>query len=256
MALGEHGVDVSADLIALQRDGYVILHDLISADEIVAIKDANERHAFHKGANPFEGHLTTRVYNVVPKTRACDCLMLHPRIQALLGATLEKNYLLSNAQIINILPGETEQGLHFDGSFYRGIPRSRRNVHAAFIAAIDDFTPENGATNVVPGSHLWTDRRPTRAETIPAAMPAGSAIFFYGYTWHSGGANKTDKPRMAFTGQYCDPYLRQIENFSLEVSTEQAKQLPRRMQELIGYSLHGTFMGFVDRHHPKRLLET
>jgi ectoine hydroxylase-related dioxygenase (phytanoyl-CoA dioxygenase family) len=254
MALGEHGL--SADLHALRRDGYVILHDLIGADEIAAIKAANARFAHHKGANPFEGRLTTRVYNVIPKTRACDCLLLHPRILALLDATLEKNYLLSNAQIIDIQPGETEQGLHYDGSFYRAIPRGPRNVHAAFIAALDDFTPENGATNIVPGSHLWTDRRPTRAEAIPAVMPAGSAIFFYGYLWHSGGANRTDKPRMAFTGQYCDPYLRQIENFSLEVTPRQAKEIPERLQELIGYSLHGTFMGFVDRHHPKRLLET
>jgi ectoine hydroxylase-related dioxygenase (phytanoyl-CoA dioxygenase family) len=249
-------VDVSRDLEALEKDGYVILHDLISKDEIAAIKEANERFAYHKGANPFEGHLTTRVYNVLPKTRATDCLLLHPRVLALLDATLMKNYLLSNAQIINILPGETEQKLHFDGGFYYMPRGTKKNVHAAFIAAIDDFTAENGATNVVPGSHMWVDRRPTREETIPAVMPAGSAIFFYGTTWHSGGANKTDKPRMAFTGQYCDPYLRQIENFSLEVPPMIVRELPEKLQELIGYSLHGTFMGFVDRHHPKKVLQS
>jgi ectoine hydroxylase-related dioxygenase (phytanoyl-CoA dioxygenase family) len=245
---------VSTELERLQRDGYVILEDLVGAREIEAIRAVNERFAFHKGANPFEGLNTTRVYNVVPKTRALDCLLLHPRILALLDQTLLANYLLSNAQIINILPGEAAQGLHYDASFYR-MPRGGPDVHAAFIAALDEFTPENGATNVVPGSHRWTDRRPTREEAIPCVMKAGSAVFFYGSLWHSGGANRTDRPRLAVTGQYCDPWLRQIENFSLEVPKEIARELPARLQEMIGYSLHGTFMGFADRHHPKRMLE-
>jgi ectoine hydroxylase-related dioxygenase (phytanoyl-CoA dioxygenase family) len=163
------------------------------------------------------------------------------------------NYLLSQAQIINILPSEAAQGLHHDDAFYP-LPRPHKSVHAAFIAAIDDFTVHNGATVVVPGSHVWSDRMPTREEAVPCPMPAGSAVFFLGSLWHGGGANQTDRARLAVTGQYCDPWLRQQENFCLELTKEQARELREPIRSMVGYSIHPPFMGMVDRHHPRRTL--
>lgn len=244
---------VQAQLDALARDGYVILEGLIERAKCAEIREEALRLLDKTGANPFEGHRTQRVYAPLSKTRVIDDLIDHPRILALLDALLMPNYLLSQAQMINILPDEAAQGLHHDDAFCP-LPRPHKEVHAAFIAAIDDFTVANGATVVVPGSHTWGARQPRREEAIPCLMPAGSAVFFVGSLWHGGGANQTDRPRLAVTGQYCDPWLRQQESFLLELTREQARELREPIRSMVGYSIHPPFMGMVDRHHPRRAL--
>ena len=246
------GPEVDADYEALMRDGFVVLEGLISADEAASIKQALTPVFDHTGRNAFEGHKTQRIYNVLAKTRACDRLADHPRILALLDRIFQPNYLLSQMQAINILPGESAQALHHDDAFYP-LARPRAALGAASIWALDDFTTENGATRIVPGSHLWgADRLPDESGCIQAAMPAGSAVFFLGTTWHSGGANASDTARMAFTCQYCEPWLRQQENFLLEVPFDIVRQLSEPLQSMIGYSIHPPFMGMVNGRHPKR----
>jgi ectoine hydroxylase-related dioxygenase (phytanoyl-CoA dioxygenase family) len=246
--------DLPSQLEALARDGYIVLEDLLDREQCALIRAEVARLLDHTGANPFEGRKTQRVYAPLSKTRVIDSLIDHPRIITLLDALFMPNYLLSQAQIINILPGEAAQPLHHDDAFYH-LPRPSKAVHAAFIAAIDDFTASNGATVVVPGSHDWGDRQPTREQATPCAMAAGSAVFFLGSLWHGGGANQTDKPRLAVTGQYCQPWLRQQENFFLEIPKQQARTLRDSILRMIGYSIHPPFMGMVDRHHPRRVLD-
>lgn len=164
------------------------------------------------------------------------------------------NYLLSQAQVINILPGEAAQPLHHDDGFYR-LPRPRAPLGAATVWAIDGFTAMNGATVVIPQSHSWADRMGEVTEALPAVMPAGSVIFFLGTTWHGGGANRSDNSRLAVTCQYCEPYLRQQENFLLELDSKTVASLAPELQSLVGYSVHPPFMGMVDGKHPLRLLE-
>jgi ectoine hydroxylase-related dioxygenase (phytanoyl-CoA dioxygenase family) len=240
-------------LEALERDGYVVLEGLFDSERCAAIRSEAQRLLGKTGANPFEGHKTQRLYAPLSKTRVIDDLLAHPRILALLDAILTPNYLLSQAQLINILPGEAAQALHHDDAFCV-LPRPHRTLHAAFIAAVDEFTEENGATVVVPGSHRWGDRLPERREAIACPMPAGSAVFFLGSLWHGGGENRSARPRLAVTGQYCDPWIRQHENFFLELTPDQARELHEPLRSMVGYSIHPPFMGMVDRHHPKRVL--
>ncbi|MGC7286325.1 phytanoyl-CoA dioxygenase family protein, partial [Mycobacteroides abscessus] len=110
------------------------------------------------------------------------------------------NYLLSMLQVINILPGEPAQMLHTDDGFYP-IPRPRAALGAATIWAIDDFTADNGATDIIAGSHLWGDKTPKEADRTPVVMAAGSCVFFLGTLWHGGGANQSDSARLALTAQ-------------------------------------------------------
>ena len=141
-------------------------------------------------------------------------------------------------------------------SFYR-VPRPRAALGVAAIWAIDDFTPDNGATMVIPGSHLWgPDRRAQADEAMPCVMPAGSAVFFLGTLVHGGGANRTSSPRLAFTNQYCEPWLRTQENFFLEIPRPVVRNLRPAIQSLLGYSVHPPFMGMVDSMHPKRVLDS
>ena len=123
------------------------------------------------------------------------------------------------------------------------------------MVSLDDFTAENGATTVIPGSHLWPDeRKPTREEMIPAIMPAGSMVYFLNTLWHSGGANRTDKPRRSLTIQYCQPYIRTFENMTVAMGWEDLNQVPKRLLQLMGFSTHD-FMGYVDGRSPRTGVE-
>jgi ectoine hydroxylase-related dioxygenase (phytanoyl-CoA dioxygenase family) len=251
------GIDpalADADLAQVQRDGYVILPDLISADELAKIKEAVAPLLDRSGRNRFEGHRTQRVYSVLNKTRACDRIADHPRVLALLDRLLLPNYLLSMLQVINILPGEQAQMLHTDDAFYP-LPRPRKALGAATIWAIDDFTADNGATDIIPRSHLWGDQRPEPAAREPVVMSAGSCVFFLATLWHGGGANRSAHPRLAVTAQYCEPWVRPQEAFTLSISRDTVRTVSEDIRRMLGYSIHPPFIGQVDGMHPKRLLD-
>jgi len=247
---------VEADLAALDRDGYVIWENLLDTEECRQIREVVRPWLEHTGRNSFEGLRTQRIYSVLSRTRVCDRLVDNPRVLAVLDQLLMPNYLLSALQAINIQPGETAQLAHHDDGFYP-IPRPRATLTAATIWAIDDFTADNGATMVIPGSHRWGQRPPNpEDQAIPVVMPAGSCVFFVGTLWHGGGANNTTRERLAVTAQYCQPWLRPMEAFTLSISREIARTVSDDIRRMLGYSIHPPFVGAVDGLHPLRLLET
>jgi len=208
---------IDADFERLMRDGYVIIERLIPEALCDQIKAEGLALLGKTGRNAFEGVDTQRVYNVLGKTRVTDALATHPHILGLMDKFFRPGFLLSQSQVINILPGEAAQALHTDDNFYR-IPRPRQPLGAATVWAIDEFTEQNGATVVIPGSHRWDDERVgQREEAISAVMPKGSVVFFLGTTWHGGGENHADEARFAITHQYCEAYMRQQENYLLEL---------------------------------------
>jgi hypothetical protein len=246
---------VDADLAAVERDGYVILEKLLSPAECERIREAVTPLLDKTGRNTFEGERTQRVYSVLNKTRACDRLVDHPRVLALLDRLFLPNYLLSQLQVININPSETAQLLHPDDAIYP-VSRPRPPLGAATVWAIDAFTEDNGATVVLPGSHRWgTDQRPSDDDIrLAAVMPPGSCVFFIGTLWHGGGANHSGNDRLAITAQYCEPWLRPQEAFTLSTNRDTVRAVSEDIRRMLGYSIHPPFIGMVDGMHPKRLL--
>ncbi|MCB1614908.1 MAG: phytanoyl-CoA dioxygenase family protein, partial [Pseudomonadales bacterium] len=241
----------------VHENGYVIIPDMISQEVVENIRRESAPYLAYDGRTEFEGYKTRRIYSVIEKTFSCNPLVEHPLVMALLDRLFQPNYLLSQLQVINVMPGEVRQPLHHDDGFYP-IARPRKPFGAALIWALDDFTDENGATLVYPKSHLWGDVPPGEIDVskmVPAVMPSGSAVFFLGTTWHCAGANTTDKPRLAATTQFCEPWARQQENYSLAISRERVKQCSETVQSLLGYSMQFPFIGFVNGRDPKRLLE-
>ena len=281
----------SPDVEALRADGYVVLEGFLSPSELDAIRAALAPHLGREqfGRNPFEGLRTQRVYNLPALGRVFADLIEHPRVLALCDAFLAPNYLLTAAQAICIHPGEAPQAVHYDDSF-SPFARPRAPTSLATIVAIEPFTAENGATEIVPRSHLWGDEMPRGVVSAvdfdqpttygrgvadpdnvlmragpsqraaiderlqPVVMPAGSVIVFVGTLWHRGGANRSISSRLALSMQYCEPWARQQENFTLGVPRAVARGLSDRVQELLGYNIHPPFMGHVGGLHPKRLL--
>lgn len=244
-----------ADLKQVEEHGYIVIENLLSGPEITTIKNAISPLLNETGRNAFEGYKTQRLYGVLNKTRALDRLVDHPRILALLDKLFMPNYLLSQLQIINLLPGESGQPLHFDDGFYP-IPRPRAPLGAATIWAIDDFTQSNGATVIVPNSHTWDDnQKPAAEQAKSAVMKAGSVLFYPGTFWHGGGANRSNANRLAVTCQYCEPWLRTQENYFLGTPLNVVADLSEDIRRMLGFSIHPPFIGMVNGMHPKRLLE-
>ncbi len=251
-------MSLQAELDALATDGFVVLERVLDAGELAAIKKALAPHFARTpaGRNRFEGLKSQRVYALVAKDPVFADLVSHPRILALLDRLLEPNYLLSAALAISHGGGEDPQPFHYDDGSYR-IPRPRPHVGVSAVWAIDEFTADNGATELIPGSHHWGEERPAaddpRAKKM--AMPAGSVVVFVGTMWHRGGRNTTARPRLGITPQYCQPWARQLENMALAVPLDVAARCSRRVQELLGYSIHPPLMGYVNGMHPARLID-
>ncbi|MAD16989.1 MAG: phytanoyl-CoA dioxygenase [Alteromonadaceae bacterium] len=244
-----------ADLKHVEEHGYIVIENVLSGDEITTVKNSISPLLNETGRNSFEGYKTQRLYGVLNKTRALDRLVDHPRILALLNKLFMPNYLLSQLQVINLLPGESGQPLHFDDGFYP-IPRPRAPLGAATIWAIDDFTESNGATVIVPNSHTWDDnQKPTTEQAKSAVMKAGSVLFYPGTFWHGGGANHSSANRLAVTCQYCEPWLRTQENYFLGTPLNVVAVLSEDIRRMLGFSIHPPFIGMVNGMHPKRLLE-
>ena len=250
--------EIQTDLDTIERDGYVVLPRLLSSAQIAAVKEdlAPWLRGTLWGRNDFEGFRTERVYALLAKAPVVAELVEHPRVLALVDRLLAPNYLLSANLAIKLYPGETRQRLHYDTGFYR-VARPRPPFGISTIWAIDEFTDENGATEVVPGSHTWGPESPADDDPriVPVIMPAGSVVVFMGTLWHRGGANRSGAPRLAITPQYCEAWLRQIENQVLAVPAETAARYSERVQGLLGYSLHPPFIGYVDGMHPRRLID-
>jgi ectoine hydroxylase-related dioxygenase (phytanoyl-CoA dioxygenase family) len=242
-----------------RREGYVLLEraldDASRAEIIDALRPFED--AQRHGRNNFEGQLTKRVYSLAGKGEVFMRLAEHPQVLEIVDAVLMPGFLLSNLQSIRIFPGETAQPWHADDTFYP-VPRPHSTLAVSVIWALEDFDEDNGATELVPRSHLWgDDEHPDDAPraTIEAVMPAGSAIVFDGATWHRGGENRSTRTRLGLSPQYCQPWLRPQESQLLVAPPEIARRYSDRGRSMLGYSIHPPFVGQVDGKHPLRLVD-
>ena len=178
---------------------------------------------------------------------------MHPLVLGALEHVLGPHFQLSGPTGIEIGPGEVEQVLHRDDDIYP-IARPHPQLVTNVMWAFDDFTVENGATRLVPGSHHTLLPPPDDTPVTYAEMPAGSVMIYIGSLWHGGGANRTDKPRLGAAIEYVVSWLRQQETLLLCVPPELARTLPKRLRELLGYNIYPPFVGYLDGVHPDRAL--
>jgi ectoine hydroxylase-related dioxygenase (phytanoyl-CoA dioxygenase family) len=284
----EHfGLDSDAESIAagLERDGAVIVEGLLSSDIVErvnaevesAVAEADpEGPMFDPIIKAFQGPQTKQVTGVcaISPTFAVE-VMCHPLYLALCDRILLPNcarYQLNRGHLLQRGPGADDQVLHRDEAVWSDMPRPGPELQLASVIAFVDFTKENGATRVVPGSHRWPDRSlspmeqilqgpPDPEQVAVAEMPAGSAVIYTGGTVHGGGGNSTDIPRRGVHLSYCLGWLRTEENNYLAVPPEVAAKLPRQAQEVLGYAVHnsiprgGGYLGMLRMQDPVDLLE-
>lgn len=246
-------------LPALERDGYAVIENVLEGATLERVRAELKPHLDSRapGTENMMGTRTRRFGRLLARSRTVQDLLVHPLVLALADAVLLPHcvrYQVNYTGVMYLEPGETAQPLHRDTGFYP-FQNPAPPLILATMWALTDFTDENGATRLVPGSRHWTDERAPRREDIVAAeMPAGSVLLYVGNTIHGGGANRSAAARYGLALHYSLGWLRQEENQYLAVPPEDARRLPRRIQELMGYALGGAALGFVDHQDPNDVL--
>ncbi|KAI9147477.1 Dioxygenase aneA [Paramyrothecium foliicola] len=239
---------------ALREDGAVIIKGLFSKEQIQRLNEEVQPHVDNIGVGSrhteewvkdFHGDNTKRLNNVVALSNTfrheiLECDLIHQLCEEIY---LEDagGYWMNSAQVIDIGPGSKPQPLHRDQwqfpiFTYCGPDAPEASIN--FVVALTDFTDENGATRVIPGSHKWSDfkQNGTQEDTIPAEMEIGDACFITGKVVHGGGANRTtDFTRRAITLVFQCSYLTPEEAYAFNVDKEIARTLSPRGQRMIGF---------------------
>jgi Phytanoyl-CoA dioxygenase (PhyH) len=237
---------------ALQRDGCAIVERLAVPG---LLERARQELATHLDVTPtgpddFAGRRTRRTGGLVARSPACRDLVMNPLVLDSVRGLLTHatSFQLHLTQIIAIGPGEKAQPIHRDQWAFDFFPFPQGyEVQCNTIWAMTDFTAENGATRVIPGSNQLGDRLQfTEADTEAATMPAGSVLFYTGALYHGGGANRSDQTRYGVNITYAVSWLRQEENQYLSVPADVARTLPDPLLRLIGYARGAYALGYVD----------
>jgi ectoine hydroxylase-related dioxygenase (phytanoyl-CoA dioxygenase family) len=185
-------------------------------------------------------------------TRCLDGAALDEVVLGAAETAIGPGAQFGNTCAIEVHPGQGAQALHYEQGIYP-LPRDR-DVMLTALWALDDFTAENGATRVVPGSHRRPAGRPAAGEAVAAEMPAGSVLLFSGRLYHGAGANVTGRPRLGVVIDYLQPWLRPCEAHTLSADPAEAARLPPRLQELLGFNQASPYLGFVNGRHPREWL--
>lgn len=246
---------------AFDTDGAAIVEGFINPDllarlnaQVHPLVSAHEPGSTTDGFwTDFHGTETKRITGLATHSPAWCELLCDERYTEMgdryLGAG---DYWLNTGQLICIGPGETPQIVHRDELNW---PQAMREdeITVTAIFALTDFTEDNGATVVAPGSNHWPGVLPDVPEgtTCRATMSAGAALLYSGKVIHGGGANVTSNEwRIGLHAGFCRGWLRSEENFQLTVPIEAARAMPERVQYLLGYRSYsparGARLGLVD----------
>lgn len=249
-----HVPGLQQHLQTIEEQGYVVIPDWLTPE-----RTQQALESLRTEIDPIRDHIskdrsTFRCHNLLAKSRAFDDLISDWRLLAIVQGVLGKYFQISAAVMFDLQKGNEAQTLHQDDSIWP-LPRPHPHFVCNSLIPVEDFTAENGATWVVPGSHKWHDRpvqQPPEVEATQLEMKAGSIVIFVGALWHGGGANHTTSSRHGLNFNFNLSYLRQQENQYIGVPIEEVNKMPLHMQRVLGYQScnPGVGPGMVDMRDP------
>ena len=239
-------------LAVLAQDGGVIVHNMLSpqvvANLLSELAPQSETSQVgpksdNKNVNHFWGQQTKRFTRLAQRSQTfADEVLVHPILTGVADELLKPycaSYWMNTGQMMIVMPGGAPQYMHRDSDDWPAMcSPTAPPCQISCMFALSDFTAENGATRVAPGSHLWSDysRQATDDEITQAVMPAGSGMIYLGKTLHSAGANKTEnEPRFGMHLSYVLGWLTPEEAGCLGVTEDRAKTFTKQQQQLLGY---------------------
>lgn len=203
----------------------------------------------------FFGGGLRKVESVITKSRAFVTLLSTPLLHELNELVLGPESLLNGSSVFLLESGGRDQTIHTDSAIYE--PMLPRNPDGPFhllvyMWAVTDFTRENGATRVVPGSHRWpSGRHPTPDDPIEyLEMAKGSVAVWYGATHHAASANRSGRLRVGTQMGFNCGWLRPHESNLLLVPPVVARDMPLNVQEVLGYRAHRGMLGCIEQQSP------
>jgi len=238
-----------AEVIA--RDGCAVVDRVASPEQLA--KFASEVEPYERanaaGSDDFAGRRTKRTGALIARSATTRDFVTHPLVLGTIARVLghATGHQLHLTQLISIGPGEPMQQIHRDQWAFDFFPfPSGYEVQCNTIWAVTDFSAENGATRVIPGSHRYADKlKFVEEQTEPAEMVAGSVLFYTGALYHGGGANRSQEIRRGLNLTYNLAWLRQEENQYLACPLEIARTLPEPLLRLMGYARGAYALGYV-----------
>lgn len=247
--------DAGRHVERVERDGYTIIEDAFDAELAARLRQEIDRLESELGVEPagnsFEGAATWRIYNLLARSPLFQQVPVHERVLPVVEGVLDAGCLISSLSSIVIGPGETAQPIHADDQVMP-LPKPHVATVCNTMWAITDFTEANGATRLIPGSHL-ADASPVYGQhydSIPAEMSAGSVLVWHGSLWHGGGANTTTQRRYGIASNYCAGWVRQQENQQLGIPIDTVAGFTPRLQELCGFGIYRGLIGHIDKRSP------
>ena len=253
MSIKHLAATASADEVAaaLAQDGAIVVDHLVTpevmdtvANELLPFTDATRF-----GPDDFSGRRTKRTGGLVGRSQGCRDLVMNPLVLATAKVLSHAmSFQLHLTQVIAIGAGEPAQPIHRDQWAFDFFPFPKGyEVQCNTLWAMTDFTEQNGATRVIPGSNHFEDKLQFREkDSVPAEMTKGSVLFYTGSVYHGGGANRSDATRVGINITYNVSWLRQEENQYLSVPLEVARTLPVELLRLMGYARGAYALGYVD----------
>ena len=250
----------------LERDGCVVLKDFASKAQVQALSSDLQPfiEATARTRSDFGGFKTTRTGALMARSPRCRELAIDPRVLGLVETFLgpyANTFQLHVTQVIRVLPGEDEQMPHRDRWAWSELQQpsnaeppvntvlarlmSEIEPQLNIMLALTDFTKENGATRIAPGStKLPDDAKLPEEAFVSAEMTSGSLLMFSGSIFHGAGANNSKQDRIGLAIDYTLGWLRQEDNQYLSCPPEIAKDLDPKLQALLGYAVGGPSMGY------------
>ncbi len=234
----------------IARHGYAIVDRLVGSEVLdrLASEVAPFVHESQLGQDHYDGALTRRTGALIARSPAARELVMHPLVVATVGDFLghASAVQLLLTQVITIEPGETQQKLHRDQMMFDLYPfPPDYHVQCNTMWALTDFTTENGATHICPGSSRVTDSAAAEIMSIQAEMERGSVLFYEGKVLHGGGANTSSQPRQGVNITYGVGWVRQEENQFLACPAEIAQTLDDDLLRMMGYQQGAFSLGYV-----------
>ena len=239
----------------LNGPGYYLAESVFTADEVAAANHIINAHSdVAQAATHFHGehadkiHLQRRVWNLLNKGQVFVDMVQHPLVMKVFGKILGRQFILGSFAANRLLPGAPGQEPHIDYPYWdlHDPDEFPAGINAGFhmncqsLISLHEFSAENGATAVVPGSQtrgLYPSKETFDDEHIQLTCPPGSLLLFVGMIWHCSMPNNSSGERTSVLGQYLPKFVKPMEALDRSVDAAVRDAATPELHQLLGLDL-------------------
>lgn len=201
--------------VQLETEGFVVLKGVLSKEEVGRVRDHLEalwsKEGLRAGSENYFEQGVRRLANLADKGDIFRGLFAHPLVLEAVRRVVGPSARLSMLNAREIPPDakQARQPFHCDTD-HAGVPDADGFYSCTALWMLDPFTPENGATRVIPGSHrtgkvpfdVLADPCAEHPDEVVLEGTPGDMAVFNGHCWHAGGTNQTGEVRLGILAHY------------------------------------------------------